>query len=373
MKRVLAMILSSMVAVSMIPTLAFAAEADVDESSGGQVQTESVSDDEDDYYENATDIEYGNWTFDIVAGKAVITAYNNDFSGGTFHFPSAFKYKWGDGTVVTYEVTGIVFPDDGASIDLSACTELSIPASVTSIGEYTFTDYDHEDKDNTDLVVNCACGSAAEKWALANRYNTTNGVTRSIIKATFDKNGSLTSTCNECGASGTWVIRKAGNPFMLGGLKDCFGYTFYTGKNIKPQASCECEYTLSGPSTVKNIGTYKYTITLKGWYSGTKKLSLTVVPKSTTIKKLSKGKKSFTVKWKKQTSQTTGYQIRYSTSKSMKKAKTVTVKGNKKTSKKIKKLKKKKTYYVQVRTYKTVKGKKYAIPWGEFSKKVKTK
>lgn len=80
-----------------------------------------------------------------------------------------------------------------------------------------------------------------------------------------------------------------------------------------------------------------------------------IVLKATKIKKISKGKKSLTVKWKKSTQivegkHITGYQIRYSLKRSMKDPKTVTVKGFAKTSKKIKKLKKKKTYYVQVRT-----------------------
>lgn len=70
--------------------------------------------------------------------------------------------------------------------------------------------------------------------------------------------------------------------------------------------------------------------------------------------KVKKGKKSFTVKWKKQSKKVrknfTGYQIRYSTNSDMSGAKLVTVK-NTKSSKKISKLKSKTKYYVQVRTY----------------------
>lgn len=49
-----------------------------------------------------------------------------------------------------------------------------------------------------------------------------------------------------------------------------------------------------------------------------------------------------------------------------------TVKGCKYTSKKIIKLKAKKLYYVQVRTYKTVNGKKYYSSWSS-RKSVKSK
>ena len=44
-------------------------------------------------------------------------------------------------------------------------------------------------------------------------------------------------------------------------------------------------------------------------------------------------------------------------------AKSKTVKGYKYTSKKITKLKAKKKYYVQIRTYKTVSGKNYYSSW----------
>lgn len=78
--------------------------------------------------------------------------------------------------------------------------------------------------------------------------------------------------------------------------------------------------------------------------------------KATSIKKLTKGKKQFKVTLSK-VSGITGYQITYSTSSKFTKktTKTVTVKGNKNTSKTINKLNANKKYYVKVRTYKTEK------------------
>ena len=61
------------------------------------------------------------------------------------------------------------------------------------------------------------------------------------------------------------------------------------------------------------------------------------------------------MKWNKQTTQTTGYQIQYSTSSKFKGAKTVAVSKNKTTSTTVSKLLAKKKYYVRIRTYKTVK------------------
>lgn len=97
-----------------------------------------------------------------------------------------------------------------------------------------------------------------------------------------------------------------------------------------------------------------------------------VKPKKTSIKKLSKGKKKFTVTWAK-VSGVKGYQIQYSSDKKLKKNnKSVTVTKQKTTKATVKKLKSKKKYYVRVRTYKTVNGKKIYSSWSKV-KSVKTK
>lgn len=104
----------------------------------------------------------------------------------------------------------------------------------------------------------------------------------------------------------------------------------------------------------------------------TTKNTETVKPKKTSIKKLSKGKKKFTVTWAK-VSGVKGYQIQYSSDKKFKKNnKSVTVTKQKKTKATVKKLKSKKKYYVRVRTYKTVNGKKIYSSWSKV-KSVKTK
>ena len=104
----------------------------------------------------------------------------------------------------------------------------------------------------------------------------------------------------------------------------------------------------------------------------TTKNTETVKPKKTSIKKLSKGKKKFTVTWAK-VSGVKGYQIQYSSDKKFKKNnKSVTVNKQKTTKATVKKLKSKKKYYVRVRTYKTVNGKKIYSSWSKV-KSVKTK
>lgn len=104
----------------------------------------------------------------------------------------------------------------------------------------------------------------------------------------------------------------------------------------------------------------------------TTKNTKTVKPKKTSIKKLSKGKKKFTVTWAK-VSGVKGYQIQYSSDKKFKNNnKSVTVTKQKTTKATVKKLKSKKKYYVRVRTYKTVNGKKIYSSWSK-AKSVKTK
>ncbi|MCR5106148.1 MAG: glycosyl hydrolase 53 family protein, partial [Eubacterium sp.] len=156
----------------------------------------------------------------------------------------------------------------------------------------------------------------------------------------------------------------------------------YTGKNIKPVVTVKVDdkklmpsnYTVTYPKASKNVGTYTIIVTLKAnsGYKGTKSIPFRIIPKKTGISKLVKGKKSFTIKAKTVKQQATGYQIQYSTNKNFSVKKTVTIKNNKITSKAVKGLKSKTKYYVRVRTFKTVKGKKYYSDWSKV-KTVKTK
>ncbi len=92
-------------------------------------------------------------------------------------------------------------------------------------------------------------------------------------------------------------------------------------------------------------------------------------PKSMTA---AAGKGTVTVKWKKQTKKTSGYEIQYSTDKKFRKnVKKVTAKKTA-TSKKIKKLKSKKTYYIRIRT-KYKKGGRFVYSGWSKVKKVKVK
>ena len=115
----------------------------------------------------------------------------------------------------------------------------------------------------------------------------------------------------------------------------------------------------------EKVGKYKITITFKGDYAGSTTRTYTIKPKSTSITKLTKkGKNQFTVKWAKRTAQVSGYQIAYSTDKSFSKSvKKTKITKNSITNRTVKGLTAQCTYWVKIRTYKTVDGQKYYSAW----------
>ena len=194
-------------------------------------------------------------------------------------------------------------------------------------------------------------------------------------RATTSKNGTFTAVCSVCGAEQTEVIYAAKT------IKLSKTSMTYNGKKQKPSVTITdaagkklkngTDYKVTYPKKTQNVGKYTVTVTLKGNYTGTVKKTFTILPKNTAISKLTASKNTVTVKWKKQTKQTAGYEIQYSTSSKFTKKTTKTVKDakNSMTSKKITKLKAKKKYYVRIRTYQTVKvGKKSTKIYASWSK-----
>lgn len=192
-----------------------------------------------------------------------------------------------------------------------------------------------------------------------------------ITPATTTKDGRIVTVCQKCGETLTsQVIHKASSIWLSA------DEVVYNGKeqssavvvrNSKGEILDKKYYTVIKPKGRKNVGTYTYTIRFKEYYSGSKTVKMTVLPKAPTAQKPVAANKSFTAKWKKSTkNQYDGYEVQYSTVKNFAKNKTlVKVKGTKATSKKISKLKAKKTYYVRVRTYKKVGKKLYYSGWSK--------
>ena len=182
-----------------------------------------------------------------------------------------------------------------------------------------------------------------------------------VTKATEKADGTIANTCEKCKytASKTTIpkitnVQMRKTDLVYNGKKQtpAITVTDRTGKVLKNGT----DYKVTYPKNRKNVGVYTAKVTFKGNYTGTKSLTFRIDPKAASLKKLKAQKKGFQVTWKKQTSQTTGYEVQYSTKKNFKKGtKTITVKKNSKTSATVSKLSAKKKYYVRIRTYKTVK------------------
>ncbi len=216
----------------------------------------------------------------------------------------------------------------------------------------------------------CGTETVAQKEVAkkAHTYKTT------ATKATLSKNGSKVTKCSVCGYK-----KSSSVIYKISSVKLATTTYTYTGKAISPAVTVKnskgtklvkgTDYTVSYAGGRKNVGKYKVTITFKGNYSGKKILYFTINPTKTTVKKLTPATKALKVSITKKSAQVSGYQIQYSTAKSFSGAKALKITG---TSKTIKSLKAKKTYYVRVRTYKKVGSTTYYSAWSA-AKKAKTK
>lgn len=197
--------------------------------------------------------------------------------------------------------------------------------------------------------------------------------TSSVTKATPNRNGRLVRKCSDCGETTTSTIYRPTSVKL-----SATTYT-YNGKAKRPSVTVtdangntlsRSSYSVSYDRDSKSAGRHTVKITLKGNYSGTMKRSYTINPRATSVSKLSKKSKGFTVKVKKLSAATaTGYQVQYSLNSNFKGAKTKTISG---TSLTVKRLKGNKKYYVRVRTYKKSGSKKYYSSWSG-AKTVKTR
>ena len=246
----------------------------------------------------------------------------------------------------------------------------------------------HTYSNNCDTTCNVCKAKRTIKHTYSNNCDTSCNVckaTRTIThsykttttKATLTKSGSSVKKCTVCGKVASKSTIKYVKSFKLsttaytynGGVKTpSVTVKDSAGKTLKKNT----DYTVTYASGRKNVGTYKVTIKMKGKYSGTKTLTFKINPVKTTVSKLTAGKKSITVAITKKSTQVTGYQIQYSTSKTFSKATTKTISSYKTTKYTLKSLSAKKTYYIRVRTYKTVGKTKYYSGWSTY-KYVKTK
>lgn len=266
--------------------------------------------------------------------------------------------------------------------------QVKLNAGVNTIKIYNDNSYQFSQLVNstapeidTITVTSLSYGSTApEKIAKSSSSAHTYGSGTVTKNATCSAEGNISYTCSDCGYIKNESVAKLPHSYFATVVNpSCTsqGYTTYRC------SACGDTYT----ADTKQAAGYNYGDNSKNCFNcgavnpdyteptapinntTTTKAPTVKKPKATSISKLKAGKKQFKATWKK-VSGVTGYQIQYSTSKKFTKktTKTVTVKGAKKTSATVKKLKSKKKYYVRIRTYK---GKTYSS-WSKV-KTVKTK
>ena len=197
-------------------------------------------------------------------------------------------------------------------------------------------------------------------------------------KASLTKDGLKTNVCSKCGhVKSTSVIKRIKTISLSTSLET------YNGKAKKPSVKVidsagskisSSNYSLSYNNNIK-IGTAKVTVTFKGSnYSGSKTIKFTIGPAGTSISSIKGFSKGFEIRWKLQKVQTNGYEIQFSTNKKfpVNKTKSTIVSKTSLTSGRAKGLKGNATYYIRIRTYKNVGGKKIFSKWSK-TVSVKTK
>ena len=154
--------------------------------------------------------------------------------------------------------------------------------------------------------------------------------------------------------------------------------TAYNGSDKEPGVSIQdasgndltedVDYTLDYYNNL-TVGKATVIVSGKGKYAGViAGVRFTIKPKTVTVKSVKKASsRKLNVVWASHKTQTTGFQVRYATTKKFKSGtyKTITLTSKSATSKALTKLKAGKTYYVKVRAYKTVDGKKIYSSWSK--------
>lgn len=196
------------------------------------------------------------------------------------------------------------------------------------------------------------CGTVTVKQeTIAKKSHTYKNVT---TKATLSKNGKVENKCSVCDKTKSTTTVYYPKTIKLSATK----YT-YNGKVQTPSVIVkdtkgnalkkDTDYTVKYSDGRKNTGKYTVTITFKGKYSGTKKLTYNILPGKTSKITIASATTSIKATWNKVTG-ATGYKVELLNSKS-KVVKSVTTT---KLTYTFEKLSKVTTYKVKVTAYKTI-------------------
>ncbi|MCD8015491.1 MAG: fibronectin type III domain-containing protein [Lachnospiraceae bacterium] len=258
-----------------------------------------------------------------------------------------------DGSIATVNNYGIVTGISPGSVIITVnAAETDNYNSATKTIEVTIIEGDQDDSsDGTDDTgtTTTLISDTSDSTSITSTDLMKEGVISSL---TNTKKGITIKWSKVSKASGYYIYRKTGS----GSYKKI--------KTIKKAAT-----TSYSDTTVKSKNGTKYTYKVVPYSGNTKGSGTGKVIVRLTGNSISgttnKSPKKMVIKWKKD-SKVSGYQIQYSTNKKFKSGSatnTVKVSGSSKTNKTLTRLKKGKTYYLRIRTYKTVSGNTYYSPW----------
>ena len=262
-------------------------------------------------------------------------------------------------------LTSVIIPDSVTAIGSSAfdgcssLTSVTLSNSITRIEENAFS----ECKSLTSITIPASVqeiASGAFFWCENLKQVVLLNPNTQIDQTAFTH--TLWQDRDQTSAGGNNNTITAPTTYVLSSVRPSVSSVVYNGREQKPsvvvtdtagQVKDASNYTITYSNNV-NVGQATITVTGIGNCTGTVTATFTILPKGTKLSKVTAKKKKALVKWKKQTAQTTGYQIQYGRNAKFNGAKITTIKKNKTVSATLKKLKAKKKYYVRIRTYKNV-------------------
>ena len=259
----------------------------------------------------------------------------------------------------------VTIPDSVTAIGSDAfngcnsLTSVTLPNSITRIEENAFSAC----KSLTSITIPASVqeiASGAFSWCENLKQVVLLNPNTQIDQTAFTH--TLWQDQDQTSAGGNNNTITAPTTYVLSSVSPSVSSVVYNGREQKPsvvvmdtagQVKDASNYTITYSNNV-NVGQATITVTGIGNCTGTVTATFTILPKGTKLSKVTAKKKKALVKWKKQTAQTTGYQIQYGRNAKFNGAKITTIKKNKTVSATLKKLKAKKKYYVRIRTYKNV-------------------
>ena len=280
------------------------------------------------------------------AGTATVTITGiNDYKGTK---TATFTINQAKQTITAKAKASTIFVGKSTTVTVSNAKEnVKYKSSNTKIATVTSKGVVKALKAGTVKITVTAGGT--------NYVEDTKEVTIKVVPAATS---SLTAANQATGVKLTWKK-----------ITGVTGYNVYRGTKLLKKITSASTVTYT--DTKANTNGTKYTFKVVPYITSTDKSTVSGTSKSVTTYRVSRpaissaknsAAKKMTVKWGKN-SKATGYQIQYSTSKNFSSYKSATVTKNSTVSKAIGSLKKGKTYYVRVRSYKTVSGKKYYSAW----------